>query len=327
MSSIDYSQALACLKKAQSVLLTCHIRPDGDSLGSAVGLARMLNILGKSAQIILPSELPARYVFLFDGERPRVIKEDWRQASLAGFDTVVILDTSVEAQLEPQYEFLKGCNFPVLVIDHHLESENIGTIELLDPSAGAVGLMVAELFEAWPVELDVDSAKALFTAIATDTGWFRFSNADSRSYGQASRLLQAGARPSELYERLYMQVSPGKMRLVGKALDSLELFCEGRLACMSLLREDFRQSQAEQADSEDLINESMRIGSVIAAVMLTETENGTIRVSLRSKGQIDVARIAQRFGGGGHKLASGIQLAQGMAQAKEAIVSAISEAF
>ncbi len=327
MSSIDFSQALDCLKKAQSVLITCHVRPDGDSLGSAAGLARMLASLGKSAQIILPSDLPARYVFLFERDRPRVIKDDWQQVSLAGFDTVVIVDTSVQAQLEPQYEFLKNCSLPVLVIDHHLESENIGTVELLDPSASAVGLMIAELFEAWPVELDADSAKALFTAIATDTGWFRFPNADFRSYHQASRLLQAGAQPSELYEILYMQSSQGKMRLTGKALDSLELFCDGRLACMSLLREDFRQSQAEQADSEDLINESLRIGSVIAAVMLTETENGSIRVSLRSKGQINVARIAERFGGGGHKLAAGAQLAPGIAQAKEKIVSAIGEEF
>ncbi len=239
MSSIDFSQALDCLKNAQSILITCHVRPDGDALGSAVGLARMLTSLGKSAQIILPSDLPARYVFLFDRERPKVIKEDWRQANLAGFDTVVVLDTSVEAQLEPQYEFIKTCNLPVLVIDHHLESENIGTVELLDPSASAVGLMIAELFEAWPVELDADSAKALFTAIATDTGWFRFPNADFRSYRQASHLLQAGARPTEVYRSLYMQSSEGKVRLLGRALDSLELFCDGRLACMTLLKKDF----------------------------------------------------------------------------------------
>ncbi len=185
MSNIDFSEALDCLKKSQSVLISCHVRPDGDSLGSASGMAQILRSQGKSAEIVLPSELPARYAFLFEQEQPRVIEDDWRGAQLAGFDTVVIVDTSVRAQLEPQFEFLKACDLTVLVIDHHLESENIGTIELLDPSASAVGLMVAELAEAWPVELDATAAKALFTAIASDTGWLRFPNADSRTYQQA----------------------------------------------------------------------------------------------------------------------------------------------
>ncbi len=327
MSSIDFSEALDCLRKAQSVLISCHVRPDGDSLGSAAGMAQMLTGQGKSAEIILPSELPDRYAFLFEQKQPRVIQDDWRRGGLAGFDTVVIVDTSVRVQLEPQYEFLKSCNLPVLIIDHHLESENIGTVELLDSSASAIGLMVAELAEAWPVELSAAAAKALFTAIASDTGWFRFPNADSRTYRQAWRLLQAGVRPTEVYSSLYMQASVAKVRLMGRALDSLELFCEGRLACMSLLKEDFRQTQAVHAETEGLINESLRIGSVIAAVMLTEDENGSIRVNFRSKRQINVARIAEGFGGGGHKLAAGAQLAGGITEAKEKIVSAIREEF
>ncbi len=327
MSNIDFSEALDCLKKSQSVLISCHVRPDGDSLGSASGMGQILRSQGKSAEIILPSELPARYAFLFEQEQPRVIEDDWRGAQLAGFDTVVIVDTSVRAQLEPQFEFLKGCNLPVLVIDHHLESENIGTVELLDRSASAVGLMVAELAEAWPVELDARAAKALFTAIASDTGWFRFPNADSRTYQQAWRLLEAGVRPTEVYRSLYMQASAGKLRLLGRALGSLELFCEGRLACMSLLKKDFRQTQAVRADTEGLINESLRIGSVVAAVMLTEDEDGSIRANFRSKRQINVARIAERFGGGGHKLAAGAQLAGSIGQAKENVVSAICEEF
>ena len=137
MSSIDFSQALDCLNKAKSVLISCHVRPDGDSLGSALGLAHILRSQGKSAEIILPSELPSRYSFLFEHEQPQVVPGDWRQAKLGNFDTVVIVDTSVRAQLGPQYEFLKSCNLAVLVIDHHLESEDIGTVELLDPTASA----------------------------------------------------------------------------------------------------------------------------------------------------------------------------------------------
>jgi phosphoesterase RecJ-like protein len=292
-----------------------------------LGLAHILRSQGKSAEIILPSELPSRYSFLFEQEQPKVVPGDWRQANLGIFDTVVIVDTSVRAQLGPQYEFLKSCNLAVLVIDHHLESEDIGTVELLDSSASAAGLTVAELGEAWPVELNADAAKALFTAIASDTGWFRFPNSDSRTYRQAWQLLQAGARPTEVYRSLYMQASEAKVRLLGLALDSLELFCEGRLACMSLLREDFRQSKAVQAETEGLINQSLQIGSVIAAVMLTESQNGTIRVNFRSKRVINVAQIAKSFGGGGHKLAAGAELTGSIEQAKEKIVWAIREEF
>ena len=327
MSSIDFSPALDCLNKARSVLISCHVRPDGDSLGSALGMAHILRSQGKSAQIILPSELPDRYAFLFKQEQPQVEPGDWHQAQLGDFDTVVIVDTSVRAQLGPQFEFLKTCGLSVLIIDHHLESENIGTVELLDPSASAAGLIIAELGQAWPVELNAVAAKALFTAIASDTGWFRFPNADSRTYRQAWQLLKAGARPTEIYKSLYMQASEAKVRLLGRALNSLELFCQGRLACMTLRKEDFRHCQAVQSETEGLINESLQIRSVIAAVILTEVENGSIRVSFRSKRLINVARIAEGFGGGGHKLAAGAELSDTIDQAKEKIVSAISEEF
>lgn len=327
MSSIDFSTALDCLNQARSVLISCHVRPDGDSLGSALGMAHILRSQGRRAEIILPSELPSRYAFLFEQEQPKVVSGDWREAQLEDFDTVVIVDTSVKAQLGPQYEFLKSCNLAVLVIDHHLESENIGTVELLDPTASAAGLMIAELSEAWSVKLNAITAKALFVAIASDTGWLSFPNADSRTYGQAWQLLQAGVRPTEIYRSLYMQASEAKVRLLGRALDSLELFCEGRLACMTLRKEDFRQSRAVQSETEGLINESMQIGSVITAMMLTEAENGSIRVSFRSKQVINVAQIAEGFGGGGHKLAAGAELACDIDQAKEKIVSAISEEF
>ena len=325
MSKLDFSQALDCLKKAQSILITCHVRPDGDSLGSAVGLADILKSVGKSVEIIVTDEIPQRYTFLFEQDKARVIADDWTKADLTGFDTVVIVDTSVKAQLIPQFDFLNSCHLPILVIDHHLESENIGTIELLDSSACAVGLLIAELARAWPVELNCATAKALFTSIASDTGWFRFPNADLRTYREVAELVQAGVRPTEIYTKLYLQASPARLKLQARALSSLELFCDERLACMSLTQEDFSQTQAKPADTEGLINESLQIGSVTAAIMLTEQLNGSVRVNLRSKGEINVAQIAERFGGGGHKLAAGVQFAGTLAQARKELISAISQ--
>lgn len=328
MSNIDFFQAIQCLSSAESIAITCHIRPDGDALGSAAGLLRILENQGKAARIILPSPLPSRYSFLFE-KSPQIIKDDWQEAELGECDTVVVLDTAAKARLSPQFEFLCSANFQVLVIDHHLPSANndeLGTVRLIDPAASSVGLLIAELAQAWSVPVDKPTAEALFTALATDTGWFRFANTDSRTYRLAAWLSRLGASPSQLYETLYLHESAAKLRLTGRALASLELLCEGRLACTTLLQDDFCQSRAEPADTEDLINEAMRIGSVIVAVMLVQEPDCT-RISLRSKGQIDVAGIAEQFAGGGHKLAAGARLPCGLDQAKEKLLASLGREF
>ncbi|NIA07293.1 MAG: hypothetical protein GWP14_06610 [Actinobacteria bacterium] len=326
MSQIDFSKALDFLNASSSVLITCHTRCDGDSLGSSVGLAHILRAKGKSAEVILPSALPNRYGFLFD-QPPRVIPDDWRSASLAGFDSAVVLDTSVREQLIPQYDFLCTDGLCLLVIDHHLSHESLGTVNIIDPSASSVGLLIAELAQAGSVELSLPASEALFTAIATDTGWFRFANTDSRTYGQTCRLVQNGVEPSRVYQSLYMQEGPSRVRLLARALGSLELSCAGRLACMSLSAEDFSQAQASSSDTEDMVNEPLRIASVQISVMLTQDEPGSVRVSLRSKSQLNVAQVAERFGGGGHSRAAGVQLVGSLDQAKQKIISALTQEF
>ena len=325
MSNIDFSKALDCLANAGSIVITCHTRPDGDALGSAVALAQILQDKGKSVEIILSSALPSRYAFLFSRQPPRVIQDTWPRTLLKEFDTAVVLDTSVRAQLAPQFDFLRSGELRVLVIDHHLSNEPLGAVSIIDPSASSVGLLLAELAQVWSVGLKSSVAEALFVALATDTGWFRFPNADLRTYRQAWQLMQAGVQPAKLYEALYMRESPGRVRLAARALATLELFCNGRLACMALLQEDFKQTQAEPSDSEDLVNEPLRIGSVEVAVMLIEDQPGLVRLSLRSKRQINVARIAEHFGGGGHSQAAGAQFAGPVSRVKQEIVSVLTQ--
>ena len=325
MSNIDFTKALDFLDSANSILITCHTRCDGDSLGSSVGLAHILRAQGKSAEVILPSDLPSRYGFLFESHSPRVIPDDWRGASLTGFDSAVVLDTSVREQLMPQYDFLCTDSLPLLVIDHHLSHEPLGAVNIIDPAASSVGLLVAELAKACSIELSLPAAEALFTAIASDTGWFRFANTDSRTVSQACRLVQAGVQPARIYQALYMQEGPGRVRLLARALGSLELCCDGRLACMSLSAEDFTQAQASPSDTEDMVNEPLRIASVEVSVMLTQDEPGSVRISLRSKSQLNVAHLAERFGGGGHNRAAGAQLVGSLDQAKQKIISALTQ--
>lgn len=327
MSNIDFTPAIDCLSSASSIAITCHVRPDGDALGSAVGLSRLLRGQGKNTRIILPSILPGRYAFMFD-QPPQVIEEDWQQALLPEFDVIVVLDTAVQSQLSAQFDFLRSCNSQILVIDHHLPGaqQDLGTVRLIDPTASSVGLLVTELAQTWSGSIDEPTAEALFVALATDTGWFRLPNADARTYNVAAWLTQAGASPSKLYEVLYLREPPGKLRLTGRALNSLELLQDDRLACTVLLLEDFSQAQAEPADTEDLVNEPLRISSVVVSMMLTEQPDGT-RISLRSKRQIDVAAVAAQFGGGGHKLAAGARLPFPPAQAKQQLFTTLAREF
>ena len=323
MSQIDFSKACDFLNAADSVLITCHTRCDGDALGSAAALAGILRSRGKSAEIILPSALPARYAFLFDNP-PRVISDDWRGASLAGFDAAVVLDTSVREQLIPQYDFLCSDGLPLLVIDHHLSSEPLGTVNIIDPAASSVGLLIAELARAWSVDLSLAVAEALFTAISTDTGWFRFSNTDTRTFRQACRLVSVGVQPAQLYEAVYMRDHPSRLRLLARALASLELLYDDRLACMTLLQGDFQAARADRSDAEDIVNEPMRIASVEVAVIFIEEAPDSVRISLRSKRSVDVSELARRFGGGGHSRAAAAQFAGPVSQAKKQILPAIT---
>ena len=323
MSQIDFAPAIDFLDAADSILITCHTRPDGDALGSAAALAELLRAKGKSAQVVLPSDLPSRYEFLFDTP-PRVIPDDWRTASLTGFDAAVVLDTSVRAQLIPQYDFLCNDSLPLLVIDHHLSHEPMGTVNIADSSASSVGLLVAELAHDWPVDLTPSATRALFTAIATDTGWFRFSNTDTRTFRQACRLVQTGLAPAKLYDAIYMQDRPARVRLLARALDSLELLADDRLACITLLQTDFQAAQADRADAEDIVNEPMRIASVEVSVIIIEEAPDSVRVSFRSKHTVDVSSLARSFGGGGHSRAAAAQLPGPIDLAKQQVLAAIT---
>jgi len=246
--------------------------------------------------------------------------------SLGGAEAVRgFVDADSYSQLGDFAQYLKGNDKPVLVIDHHATSDGVGDIALLDSTAAATGLIVLELFEyaGWPVTEQI--AHALFAAIATDTGWFQFNNTNSRVYGAAARLTDAGAKPAELYEELYHNFSPARFKLMTVMLGTLELHFDGRFATQHILQQDFQQTGTTSADTENLINECHRIGVIEASALFIELEDGRIRCSLRSKGGVDVSKIAQKFGGGGHKAASGTFLPGPLENAEQLILSEMSE--
>ncbi len=319
-----FGQANDLIDAAEKILVTTHVKPDGDAVGSLVGICNVLTELGKQVVPLFLSPVPQWYTFLLEDAVP-VLKHDLACSDLgegdhSDVDLIVLVDVNSLAQLSHFGDVLRKSEIPVLVIDHHATADHLGTIELVDPEAAATGLLVAEYIRhnQWP--LSARTAEALFVATATDTGWFQFSSANSRVYSDCAVLIDAGANPHEIYEKLYQDFSLAKFKLTMAMLDTLELHYDNQFAVQHLSPKDFERTGARYEETENLINECHRIGSVKASVLLVELPDGRIRGSLRSKSDLDVSRIARKFGGGGHKKAAGTFLEGPMEKARQTII-------
>ncbi len=316
------------ISAAQKLLVVSHARPDGDALGSMSAICRAARSAGKQTAGLVPSEVPARYDFLLSDFRP---ERPERFAELAAWaDVVIIVDTCAFAQLDNLDSQLAAAREKIVVVDHHATTDDIGAVRWLDTSAAAAGIMVGEVLDAlgWP--LDIRVAEALLTAITTDTGWFCFSNTDGRCLRAAARLLDTGVAVDELYRRLFQSDRPERFKLLGRALASLELSAGGRIATMKLCLSDFAETGASQDETESVVNEPMRMGCVEVSLLLTQTPDDggrCIRVSLRSRGGIDVAAVARGFGGGGHVRAAGLRTDEDIDTLAANLVKACEEAM
>jgi phosphoesterase RecJ-like protein len=312
------------LAGSRRLLIVTHARPDPDGLGASAALATCARTSGRLAAVLVPGEVPPRYAFLFPDGLPAGPDRFAELADAA--DLVVILDTCAFSQLDDLAEAIAARREKVVVADHHVTSDEVGSVRWIDSTAAAAGVMTLELIEAlgWP--MPDAAAEALLAAIAGDTGWFRFSNTDGRALRAAGRLADAGVRADVLYAKLYQADRPQRLRLLERALASLELHCGGRLALMRIRRADFELTGGRPDETENFVNEPLRIAAVEASVMLVDSTD-TVRVSLRSRGGIDVSAVAGLFGGGGHVRAAGCRIAQPIDAVAEQVVAACAEAL
>ena len=327
----DFQKATELINKSESILITCHDKPDGDACGCIVALCEALGAFGKNVKPLFLSPLPGWYEFLLGGEIP-VLGETLQvreliEGGFGEFDLIVVVDADSIGQLPKFDEYLKQADVPVLVIDHHVTTDGLGDVELSDSTAAATGLIVLDLlkYAGWPMTERI--AEALFVATATDTGWFQFSNTDSRVYRACAELIDAGAKPAQIYDNLYHNFSHSRFKLMAAMLGTLELHLAGAYAVMHVTQQDFERTGAAHSDTENLINECNRIGTVKASALFIELKDGRVRCSLRSKGDIEVNRIAGKFGGGGHKMAAGTFLPGPLENAKKLVLDEVSKAF
>jgi phosphoesterase RecJ-like protein len=326
--STDLQKAVELIDKSSSILITTHARPDGDACGCLAVMRDALAALGKKVKLLMLSEVPEWYEFLFNEKVP-LLGEDVRleelmQGRFGQFDLIVVIDTNSYSQLPKFDEYLKQADKPVLVIDHHVTADGLGDVELVESDAAATALIVYDLlkYAGWPVTEKI--AEALFVAVATDTGWFQFGNTDSRVYRACAELIDAGAIPTKIYDNLYQNFSHPRFMLMAAMLNTLELHFDGRYAAQHLHLEDFEQTGAAFKDTENLIDECRRISTVEVAALFVELKDGRVKCSLRSRKAVDVRTIAQKFGGGGHKMAAGVHLPGPLEDAKRLIFEEVA---
>jgi phosphoesterase RecJ-like protein len=302
--AIDWSLFVELVESNQRFLLTSHIRPDCDALGSELGMAAVLEAAGKQVRIVNGDGTPPNLAFLDPGNRLEAI-EDLEGDPSADVDVLMVLDTSAWVQLGGMADVVRQTSATRVVLDHHKSGDDLGATELKDVSAEATGALVVEAADALGVPLTAAIARPLFAAIATDTGWFRFPSTSSRTYQVAGRLTEAGASPAEIYGQLYEQETLARLNLRGLVLARVQTECEGALAYTHIRLADFEQTGALPSDTEDLVNLSLTIKGTQAAVILVEQQAGVYKVSFRSRCQMDCSEVAAEFNGGGHQAAAG----------------------
>lgn len=310
---IDWAPFVDFVNRHERFLLTTHIRPDGDGLGSALALDHVLRKRGKAVDILIASSIPARYAFLDPEARLQrfsATSTSWRKA-----DAVVVLDTGTWGQLGDLGPAIREMRAEKAVIDHHLTQDDLGATRYVDATAEATGRLVYDVARALGGPLDAQVAQWLLVALAMDTGWFRHTNTTARTFHLAAELEAAGARPTALYDQLFEQNGLPRLKLMGRALDRLATAANGRVAYTEIRLADYEACGAKPADSEDLINLPRSLAGVEVALVFMEQPAGGVKVSFRSRARVDVTRLAERFGGGGHRLASGATLPGTLEQA------------
>jgi bifunctional oligoribonuclease and PAP phosphatase NrnA len=290
-------QVLEQIRQRREFLLTSHARPDGDAIGSLLGLAAMLRNMGKDVDIVMSDPVPVIY-------KPLPQADSIIQSSQVNrpHDAAIVLECDSVKRTR-----LQGLDQYFLIsIDHHISGKPFANVNWIDPSASSCAEMVFSLGKAVGVAITPEIATCLYTAVLTDTGSFAYANTNAHTFELARQLVELGADPARIAQSVYFSNPLAKMRLLGAALSRLHR--EGAIAWMTVTRQDIDQSGALEEDCEGLVNYALGIAGVEVAIFFRETPDHRVRVSLRSKGAVNVSDLAERFGGGGHECASGFAL-------------------
>lgn len=310
------SQVVELIENKHNFAITTHARPDGDGIGSSLGLCWLLRSLGKEAEVLVSDGIPATYQTLPGADEIVHVAE-----IIGKYDAVFVIECS-----DIERPGIKNLDRQFTVnIDHHTTCEHFGTINWIDPTASAVGEMIYNLCKAIGGRISREIAECLYMALVTDTGSFHFPNTTDRTLKVASELVKAGVKPAKISEAVYNSYPWSRIELMSKVLATVKRDTSGRVAWMRQTLEMRESSGMMDGDNNGFVNIPLAAKEIVASIYMREVRPQFFRVSLRSKGDINVARIAEKFGGGGHKNAAGLRIEGDWNECERKIVAAVIE--
>ncbi len=308
------SQVVELIENKNNFAITTHIKPDGDGVGSSLGLCWLLRSLGKNAEVVVHGDVPQAYRSLPGAGEIRDV------STINGnYDAVFVIECS-----DIDRPGIAGLENTFTVnIDHHATSEHFGSINWIDSTASAVGEMIYNLCKAIGGKITQDIAECVYMALVTDTGSFHFSNTSDRTLKVASELVKAGAKPSKIGEAVYNNYPWSRIELMRQVLETVKRDASGKVASMRQTIAMHDVAGAVDGDNNGFVNIPLAAKDVVAVVYMREVGPDQYRASLRSKGDINVAKVAEKFGGGGHKNAAGLGIEGDWDEKEAEIVAAL----
>ncbi len=311
------AEAAAALERHRHVLITSHYNPDGDNIGSQLGLAHLLKRLGKMVEIIDQDPVPDRYRFLPGWEK---IKNDIvpSQATLA-----VVLDSAGLDRIGRAAGAIVPARMEIVNIDHHISNDGFGQSQYVDPDASSTCELIHRISKRLTKTLTAEEATCLLCGIITDTGGFRYASASPATLRTAAELMEQGAALSDIATSLYFEERPETLGLLGELLVGMKRSSRAPLAWMSVSREQLRRHGVSMSETEEFVRYALSVRGVEVGLMFKDQEDGQVRLSFRSKGHYDVDRLARIFGGGGHRQAAGARVAGRLAEVQGPVIEAL----
>ncbi|HHT9126605.1 MAG TPA: DHH family phosphoesterase [Candidatus Brocadiia bacterium] len=319
------------IKDHKRFLVTTHKSPEGDAIGSAVALKEFLKALGKDVVMVNYDTVPSPYRFLdeFEGEwihTPSKIKEKVDEA-----EVIFILDVAGDKQLGPLAELIKDSKIIKVRIDHHHTNDVFADLSVVDENVSATGELIYSLIKSMRGKISQKMANAIYLAISTDTGWFRFTNTSAKVFNICKELLSAsggGVNGSYIYEKVFQSKSWDYIDLLKLVLSSVQKECDGRLAWFKLTKDMLKSSRIKHVDTEPLMDLIRAVEMVEVIILFREQARGRVKVSFRSKHDVDVSQLAAQYnGGGGHRRAAGVIIPGTMDDVVEKIIDITKQAL
>lgn len=317
---MNVTNIINIVKSADKIALMAHVSPDGDAIGSLLGYSIALRSMGKSVDVYLHDRVPFVYSFLPTSEK---ILNSWNGSE---YDAAIALDSGDLERLGNCKEIFNKAKTRIN-IDHHITNTNFGDYNHIEPHASSTGEVIYRIIKMTGLDLNKEIAECLFVAIVTDTGGFRYSNTSSTTMQVTADLINYNIDVSDISIKVFDLTSLTKTKLIGIAIDSLEIYSDGKIAVMTISKEQIEHLKANYDEFDGIINIGRSIIGVEAAALLVEKQPKQIRVNLRSNSYLDVAQIAKNHGGGGHQKAAGCTI-EGITlnDAKSLILKVMGEA-